>query len=264
MVWQTFNPSQITVSPFVTSHTDLDQAWFRRLISSLPGFVLLFGMLKYDKKYQASLVLPDSLVKYHQYQTTIDVSLKCDFDEYWGLRKKKLRDNIKRYTKRVLKEYGEIELEEIFNPEDVSLHVEKYGGIESCGWKGKIGTAISVDNDQGRFYLQVLNAFKHIDGMRMFHLYFDGVLVSSRMAIKKGDIIVFLKTTYNEEFSSFSPGRLQLHRVLEALCKKDKGAIVEFYTDANSDQLQWAGDQRPISHVNIYRSSIIKLLTKLF
>ena len=145
--------------------------------------------------------------------------------------------------------------------EDMSAAVTAYGEIESAGWKGQRGSAIHGDNAQGRFYTDLMKRFAERGDARVFHLLMNDSVVASRMVVQGGSSAVILKTTYDEKFSRYAPGRVLLAAVLERLFEDERLGQVEFYTKANADQLQWATGTRMIRHYNLYRGRILARLS---
>ncbi|MBS3935952.1 MAG: GNAT family N-acetyltransferase, partial [Sulfuritalea sp.] len=78
-------------------------------------------------------------------------------------------------------------------------------------------------------------------------------LVASRLLIRNESMWIILKTTYDESVAAIAPGRLLLQATLEYVLAIRPGARVEFYTNANRDQAEWATELRPISHHQILR-----------
>jgi len=257
-VWETFTPSQLPVCPAVTRRTgDWLQAW-RALLPALPGYAGLLGALRYDPLYYPEPPTDDDRLESVEYATTMSVDLGGGFAAYWQSRKKKLRDNVSRYFRRMQSDGLACRFDAITEPDAVRNATDGYGELETAGWKGREGTALRADNVQGRFYADVLTNFAENSGACVFGLYADDVLVASRLAIAQNGMLVFLKTTYDERFSRYAPGRLLLHRVLERLCDIPDVRTAEFYTDANDDLLQWCTGSRPIYHLNLYRSRLFQ------
>jgi hypothetical protein len=73
------------------------------------------------------------------------------------------------------------------------------------------------------------------------------MIISDSMAI-------ILKTTFDEAFRKYAPGRLLLRHVIETMCHSHPDKTLEFYTDANPDQLAWATNQRWIAHWSFYKN----------
>jgi hypothetical protein len=149
-------------------------------------------------------------------------------------------------------------MEVITERREMSGALAEYARIESAGWKGKRGSAIRIGSAQETFYLRILEGFSNSNGARIFELYFDDVVVSSRLAVIKNGIMIIAKTTYDEKYSKYAPGRLLLRHVLQYAFEQKDVNNVEFYTKATSDQLQWATGSRMIIHHNHYRDSIVK------
>lgn len=252
--WNTFSASQLPISTFVTRYPGSLQHSVVSLLKHLPVPSLLFALLNYDQDYLGALPEYASDQTIVDYGTTIAISLVGDFADYTATRKGKLRNNVARYFKRGMTDVGDWRLKIITDPEHVAEGVATYADIESKGWKGRENTALRPDNDQGRFYTEVLSSFAQTGGARIYNLFLGNDVVSSRLAIVQQGLVVFLKTTYLEDFSRYAPGRLQLWLALENLFQDPGAEKVEFYTKANKDQLQWGTSQRPIIHVNYYPS----------
>ena len=69
----------------------------------------------------------------------------------------------------------EAALDEITLPDQVPQAIEDYGRLESAGWKGQFGTAISSANRQGEFYRGVLEDFCNSGAGRIFRLRFNSI-----------------------------------------------------------------------------------------
>jgi hypothetical protein len=253
MVLFSFNPPQSVMLPFVGSADQVRISQLKGVLREAGMGCIQLSLLKVDPLYQ-TIDTDISDVEKQVYVRTITVTNENGFEQYWSQRKKKLRDNIKRYIKRVNNEGIDIRLEVFKRPEDIEQGVRDYGDIESRGWKGKQGSAVEVNNAQGRFYIELLQAFALSGDALIFKLYFGDQLVSCRFGIKQGNTVVFLKTTYDEAFSRNAPGRIQLFYSLQHIFDNEDAKTIEFYTDANSDQLQWASEDREIYHLGVYRS----------
>jgi hypothetical protein len=197
------------------------------------------------------------------YGTTIRANLGEGFEAYWAARSKKLRDNIGRYHRRAAKDGHAVRLEHLIAPETMAGAVADYGAIESAGWKGREGTAIHADNAQGRFYIELMQRFAARGRAHAFRLWFGDRIVAARLALTAPDMLVFLKTTYDEQYSQYAAGRLLLHATLEAIATRSPARRVEFYTKANADMLEWASAQRDITHVDLYRSPAARSAVEL-
>jgi len=257
-VWETFAPAQLPVCPAVTRRTDDWLGGWRELLHALPGYAGMLAALRYDPLYYPGLAPGGDRLEVVDYATTMSIGADGEFSDYWRSRRKKLRDNVSRYFRRLHSEHREYRFEEVTERESVEKATIEYGDLESAGWKGRRGTALHSGNVQGRFYSDALANFSEEANARVFRLFAGERLVASRLALMQNGILVFLKTAYDESYARCAPGRLLLFLVLEKLFETAAVRTAEFYTNANRDLLEWCTDSRPIQHVNIYRSRVVQ------
>jgi len=257
MLWQTFLPGQAPISPILSSPTFEVMA----LLRALPGVAIGIDLLCLDPEYSFRV---DSTLEprheRHEHCTTTTVSLDTTFDLYWSSRPKNLRKNMKRYFSRVDDSGHGTTLRVARSPADLQSALNRYGMLESAGWKGKAGTAIHPTNQQGRFYADVLGAFSAFNGARVYELYVGDSLAASRLCVARGGMLVVLKTTYDEALSHFAPGRLLLYRLLEREFLEKEFTEIEFYTNASHDSITWATATRGIFHLSYYRHPVFRRL----
>lgn len=257
--WATFLPSQMQIGPIllgVPGHV-------AGLIRRLPGFVQRIDFLCNDPDF-GDLSLSDSRVRESRdHALTMNVSLADSFQAYWGSRSKNLTKNIGRYQRRLTDNGVATRFLRIDSPALLADGVARYAQLESSGWKGSLGTALDVNSTQGRFYREVTERFAQASGAAVYELWFNDRLAASRLTIADGDCIVILKTTYDESQAQYSPGRLLLHAVIQDLFPRHPGGLIEFYTDANADQLVWSTSHRWIRHVTFDRANSTSLLFDL-
>ncbi len=252
--WESFTPSQMPLATVVAAdHARLAPA-IRTLWPKLPGIGWLIGLQRWDEHYQGSLRELGPEFETVPYATTISVAIEGPFSSFWHARPSKLRSNIGRYLRRIEKTGLGWRFSEVSATAEVDAAILEYGRLESRGWKGAEGSAISEDNLQGRFYRAVMRNFSGRAQARVFELRVGEHLVASRLGIDNGAMVVFLKTAYDEERSDLAPGRVLLYLVLERLFNEGRLRRAEFYTNASPDQLQWCTDSRGIGHLNCHRA----------
>ncbi len=256
--WRSFSPSQLPIAPFYCRTESRHPIDFESSFDALPRSTMLFEILNYDSDYAPPVLCRSANANRTLYGTTISIDCRLGFSDYWQNRPKKLRDNIRRYTRRATNAGKEISLRIAAAPEELQRSLATYGEIESAGWKGRTGTAISMSNAQGRFYSEILEKFALRQDARIFELTFNGETVASRIAIQWAETIVFLKTTYSEEFAKFSPGRLLLHSTIREYLDSGRFGRLEFCTNATPDTLQWGSVSREIVHLNLYRNTAVE------
>ncbi len=97
----------------------------------------------------------------------------------------------------------------------------------------------------------------------VFELCLGAKLAASRLVIGSVDRLVNLKTTYDETLERYAPGRQLLKAIIERLFTSHRGKVLEFHTDANSDNLAWASAKRWIKRVSVARSASTENILQL-
>lgn len=257
--WALFMPAQAQASPLLLR----DARLLETLLPALPGFALSIDLLAIDPDYAphwAGLRLPRTVTPH---TLTMAVALDGDFDDYWQGRPRQLVKNMRRYQRRAEETSDGPSLITITAADQIAAAVARYGQLETSGWKGQAGTAVSMDNVQGKFYQATLCAFAASGLARILELHIDGKLAAARLMICNPQMWVILKTTYDETLAALAPGRQLLKLALRQAFVERKTGTVEFYTDASHDQAEWATSLRLIHHHQIYRGDVSATLLGL-
>lgn len=252
--WRTLAPSQLPITPLLWAGTNVRIGGISDAPLIVDGRPLLsLDLLHFDDRYLPRVEADERLLEVNWYSETTSITCDCSFSTYWSARSKKLRDNIGRYQRRVDKDGLKMELRQCTEPDEIGEALSRYSALETAGWKGRAGTAIEVASRQGMFYSDVLSNFARRKEAVIFELVFNNEIVASRIGVRCGGLVVFLKTTYDENYSRYAPGRLLLFGVIKHFFDTKAATCLEFYTKATPDQAQWATDLRPIRHVCIFR-----------
>ncbi len=257
-VWSTFLPSQAQIGPALLR----DSSEIAALIRALPGLVGSVDLLCCDSAF-GDLTAGGKSAFSKDHALTMNISLEGDFETYWAERSKQLKKNFRRYERKTEDDQVERSFRRISSRSDIPDAVSRYAELESKGWKGKVGTAVSTETPQGHFYTDIMNRFAEQDTAFVFELWLGSTLAASRLAVCSPGMIVILKTTYDESLEKYAPGRQLLHEVIKDCFERYPGNVIEFYTDASSDQLAWANGQRWIKHINFPRSAFSNRMYQL-
>lgn len=251
--WSSFRPSQAQITAVLIEDAHLLPV----LLSSLPGLAWTIELLAVDPRYSPRFQVPDmtNIVSAQAY--TIGVHRNLRFEDYWSQRPKKLKANMQRYFSRFEKEFGSPKLVRIVDKEYMKTGVKRFGDIESAGWKGAAGTAISVNNAQGAFYADIMYRFATTGQAAVYEIETADGLTASRLVIENEKMTVFLKTTYDEALSQLAPGRIMLHHVIQERLTNQPEQSIEFYTNATRDQKEWSTFGCTIQNIQIFRSDRI-------
>lgn len=248
--WASFRPAQAQITPLLIA----DTSKFGGLLEALPGFAWSIEFHAIDPRYAPAFsgVGGEALISYHA--RTIGVGPGIAFDAYWNDRPKNLRSNIRRYTNRLEREADSSGFASLSSPEEMTDGVRRFGELESAGWKAAAGTAVSIDNIQGRFYAEVLRNFASSGQAEVCELTIGGQLAASRLLIGNQSMQVILKTSYDESLARFAPSRLMLYQILERQLEAHPQRAIEFYTNATRDQAEWASFSCNIQNVHLFRN----------
>ena len=246
-LWQSFLPSQAQIGPMLLARPTGLQA----LLRALPGFAMQVDLLCNDSRFgDLARYEPNPNSTWHALTTSIQ--LDGGFDAYWAARPNKLRQNMRRYERK-LAAHGVPRLVSISDPEHVSAAVHRYASIEAAGWKGQAGTALSPGSGQLAFYADMLHDFATRGAAEIYELWVDSTLMASRLALVERGMLVMLKTTYAEQHAALSPGHILLQWTVQRAFEQHSGKSVEFYTNATQEQQTWSTSTRAIRHVCFFR-----------
>jgi Acetyltransferase (GNAT) domain len=258
--WKTFVPSQAQIAPVLIS----DATLITSLIHELPIQVLAFDLLCQDPNYSATNGAENPLHEQVFHATTMNIEISASFDEYWNARSKKLRQNIRRAIR--ASEVAELKpsIRVLESGYDVMHGLNSYSEIESKGWKSQGGTAIHLDTAQGKYYSEMLRRFVDKKGVEIYELYLGSKLAASQIILRNSEILITLKTTHDEDLSTFSPGNVLDYLLLEREFLSRRANFVEYYTNASPELLRWGSGQRVISSHRWYRWQWARLAVDMF
>lgn len=251
-VWSQFAPAQAQAAPVLVT----DRSLIDDLFLALPRSTMAVELMRQDPEYAPTGLLNEArAARMIECDLTINVRLDDSFENYWAERSRGLAQNIRRYYRRAVTEFGAVTVRVVDTPDAMRGAVARYGTLESSGWKGVAGTAIHASNVQGRFYADVMVRFAATGQSKVYELWLGSSLAASRLVIHGGRMAVALKTSYDESLSRFAPGRLLLHEFLERSFADPTLNVLEFYTDASPDQIAWASATRRMAHVTVFRNA---------
>jgi CelD/BcsL family acetyltransferase involved in cellulose biosynthesis len=258
--WTTFQPSQAPLGAWIHSAGVDWPMLLSTLIKKLPGYPLILGITQQDPdlvprpQNQATLKTLD-------YIQTARISLRGDFDSYWKSRGRRLRQNMRTQRNRLEKDAVTTRLQVSTAPEEVEQAITDYGRIESAGWKAKGGTAIHLQNTQGKFYLNMLEEFCRQGAGRIYRYWYNDDIVAMDLCIEGNGSIIILKTTYEESLNHrTAPALLMRQEAFKQLFSDGKLKRIEFYGRAMEWHTSLSDELRTLYHINEYRWPLLLLL----
>lgn len=256
-VWETFQPSQLPLGPWVASVQDDLPQRLRSLMQALPGLVLGLGATQLDPRLQPRPAQSPHLGLL-DYVNTSFIDIEGAWDTYWEARGKNLRQNTRKQHNKLKTDGTEATLECITGAADLADALRDYGDLETAGWKAGAGTAIHLDNAQGRFYGRMMANFCAQGRGRIYRYRFGDKVVAMDMCIDNGPLVVVLKTAYDESYRSVSPSTLMRHDQFRAWWEEGRYRRIEFYGKTMEWHTRWTQSERALYHATAYRWSLVR------
>jgi len=182
--------------------------------------------------------------------------------DYWKSRKKNLRQHIRRYINRMMRE-GKYKVVLTSRPgQDVQSAMKHYCEIYECSWKEPEFEPLF----HGRLAEYLLNRNK----LRLFTLYFkkcestqagnvasipllpcecddtpsqcvsEGYLpIASAYCAINGSYACILKTAYHPDYAAYSAGTVLIWFVIQWLLDVDRAAVIDFQKDGDAYKYKW-------------------------
>lgn len=248
-VWETLQPSQAPLGLWLQDKTISTSALLSQLRKILPFPTLLVGVTQQDPDLLPRPEKSGSLSTL-DYIKTARVTVNGSFDDYWSQRGKNLRQNLNRQRNRLEREGIKATLKIITAADDIPQAIIDYGSLESAGWKNAGGTAIHIDNNQGKFYRDMLiNLSQHQDAL-IFQYYYGDQLVTTDLCIKDNHSLIILKTTYDETITTSSPALLMRQDSFKYIFDNNLVDAIEFYGKVMDWHTKWSDEIRTMYHIN--------------
>ena len=259
--WQSFQPSQLPLGAWVADDRLPVLELARSLIRGPLGLCLLLSMTQIDPLHAAR---PANTAdnESSDYIRTAWTELHGSFAEYWNQRGKNLRQNMRKQRNRLAGEGISGHLRVLDQAADMAAAIERYGALESAGWKGGQGTAVHPDNSQGRFYRRLLENAAMRGEAVVFEYLFDDRVVATNLCLRRDDVLVILKTTYDESIQSYSPAFLLSQDEIELLYQEGRIQRIEYYGRMMEWHGRWTEKSRILYHLTLYRWPLLQRLAE--
>lgn len=257
--WSLAMPSQNPLGLMLHKAKTLDNEFISSLAKSLPGKVAMIDFLQTDTRH--TQFEQSKTFEVMPYITTGNRPIAEDFDAYFQSLGKNMRQNYNKVNNRAARADDKLSWYKVNDPDDVKEAILKYGEIESSGWKNQQGTAISPDNEQGKFYLQALVELAKKGQACCWYFLINDQIVAIDLCIQKNDCLIILKTTYNEEFNKQSPALMLKIEMLKHYSEnREVEGInnIEFYGKAMEWHKRLDSELREIVHVSWYTNPLVK------
>jgi CelD/BcsL family acetyltransferase involved in cellulose biosynthesis len=170
--------------------------------------------------------------------------------------RKHLRQQLDRRTRR-LNEIGSVE--HVVTREYSPDLLERYFELETKGWKGRQGTAVTDDAAVSRLHHDFAAAVSDNGALYAYELRLDGKTIAMSLNILCGGRMVHWKTSYDEEYSRYSPGNL-LFKKLVTDCMEAKICEIDLLSPATANKRFWATGEREHAAFYIFNRGLAGML----
>lgn len=130
-----------------------------------------------------------------------------------AISKHHLRD-LKRQRRR-LSEMGELEFVIARQPGDIRVALDEFLHLENKGWKGLKKTSLVADRHRAAFAREAVQNLADLDRVRIHSLQLDGKVIASLIVFVMAGESYTWKTTFDEEYSALSVGKLLMQQTTE-------------------------------------------------
>lgn len=153
----------------------------------------------------------------------------------------KRRYDLRRARKRA-EMIGKVEFEFV-RPKPYSLKgwIEKAFDIEAKSWKGRVGSAMKLNELLGSFYRAYARYEVECGNLLMAFMSINGAYASMVMGVEYGNRFWVLKVGYDEMFSKCSPGVLLMHETIGYAFQQKLDSFEFLGTDAPWLRM-WSGN----------------------
>ena len=165
--------SKFTAAPYVDGVSQIPLSYIDESISSSKLNKIFASLFKVMPKCYFAINIesqdPDltSADKFDAVNHTIieecasntSIPAGIEFEQYWQERSKKVRKEIGRHLRVIERDGFSVSYTVLDDLSDLGEGFQQYCRLESTGWKGEQGSAMTTSNDQGRFYKEVVSGF---------------------------------------------------------------------------------------------------------
>jgi len=118
---------------------------------------------------------------------------------------------------RKLAQHGDLRYDIARSPDDIRIQMEEFLLLENAGWKGRQRSSLASDRYRSAFAREAINSLAEVDKCRIHTISLDNKVIASLVVLLEGGTAWTWKTTFDEDWRSYSPGKLLMVRATESL-----------------------------------------------
>ena len=134
------------------------------------------------------------------------ISLNLGWDDYLQKISRGVKKNWRRRKNNLYKQFNDIELDIISQPELIDDAIERFQDIEQSSWKKEAHIGVGKDETHKQFYKELLGKFSDKEMVSIVFLKAGGEDLAGDILYKYRNTIYDRHTAYNPKYSKYSPG----------------------------------------------------------
>lgn len=261
--WTLFQPSQIPLGAWVSAReTNLQGLAMSLLTNGLKPWAAALSITQVDPML-APRTADSASTRHDDYINTAWLELTGSFEDYWSARGKNLRQNLRKQRSK-LAEDGTVSSMLLWrDQDDMAAAIDRFGALESSGWKANGGTAVNRDNAQGRFYVRLLEACARRGESLVTEYRFGERTVAMNLGVLRNRTWSVLKTAYDESVGkTLSPSSLLREDELKRFFETRDVQRIEYFGRVMEWHTRLTENQRTLYHHTSYRWPWIRRLAE--
>lgn len=143
------------------------------------------------------------------------ISLDLGWEEYLKKIPRGVKKNWRRRRNNLFKQFGDIEVDIIQQPEQVDSAIERFLAIEQSGWKKDAHIGVGKDDIHKKFYTDLICNFSEKDMASFVFLKADGKDLAGDILFRYRNTIYDRHTAYDPEYAKYSPGIYLLTEIVK-------------------------------------------------
>lgn len=185
-----------------------------------PGFLHVNGLAiggTLDKTMREVCDAQDRRCDLVAQETRAFLESDLDPEDYYNANVRgKKRKELRRQSNR-LSELGNIEFAQYDDDRNIEEWIDEFLAVERNGWKGRNGSALDCQSDTRAFFQEILQGAAANGQLERHDLRLDGLPIAMLVSFHSAPGSFSFKTTFDEDYSRYSPGVLLQYENLNIL-----------------------------------------------
>ena len=152
------------------------------------------------------------------------------YEDFLGQLSKNFRDGLRKSRNKMAK-LEDVTIEWACTPEALEAAFPRFLDVEASGWKGKAGSAISLNPAIRKFYAELTRLLAPSARCRINLMMHGTKTIAGHFGILLDDRYYLLKIGYDETYRQEGPGNLLLENLLKRLAEDSSVKYVDLITD---------------------------------